>query len=521
MRVSNQQMKILRNKSEVILLDKKYMKINEESKFQMRTQTFQTSKLLLEKQEETIVTSQKIMLMQGTSNVNNFTPKENSTKCHTHVDSKFFKTSIVITCLYANKTHKLNDQVHICESFLKISNDAKMKNGNLKIKGKVKKVLFEKKKKQVSMLKKNVTKEKHIKMNEQNEPTSTRRIKSFYQPYKKILNKLNLKYQSVNKRTLNRQESINPIKNKLDKTPAYQRYLSLAESNIAEIFTCKYMNISFIAFILYYFHLCFRYAPAVQELLRRNFTLEYLVQIKTVYPNAYIFHQDFIKIRSFGSISKQDEVVLTPTVQVKGGLNEPNGNNVLQAATDASMNKVKTEQEQFLLKLDEPIVILKQKIIRWHPEFDVEKRAKSLFHCNTRLEKALQRLAEAKMISKSKSPDVFSTSKPTNSTKNKVNIMVRTKQTAKALEMMTQIPDLDKEATLYSRLPELAKILHSIFVTEKKGILPLEHVLTKLDNSFKTKLTAAKLEEHLAKDVNLNEVIKMLETVANNKITIS
>lgn len=48
--------------------------------------------------------------MQGTSNVNNFTPKENSTKCHTYVDSKFFvqKTSIVATCLYANKTHKLS-----------------------------------------------------------------------------------------------------------------------------------------------------------------------------------------------------------------------------------------------------------------------------------------------------------------------------------------------------------------------------------------------------------------------------
>nr|KAF7429038.1 hypothetical protein H0235_005436 [Vespula pensylvanica] len=320
------------------------------------------------------------------------------------------------------------------------------------------------------------------------------------------LNKLNWKYQSVNKRTLNRQESINPIKNKLDKTSAYQRCLSLAESNIPGLS----LPIEEIIFK--------KLKPAVQELLRRNFTLEYLVQIKTVYPNAYIFHQEFIKVSS-------------------------------------KLDKVKTEHEQFLLKLDEPIVILKEKIIRWHPEFDVEscksieysalsqspniekatsakhvfERAKSLFHCNTRMEKALQRLAEAKMISKSKSPDVFSTNKPTNSTKNKVNIMVidislviptmkksyftktfkgilkalekvRAKQTAKALEMMTQTPDLDKEATLYSRLPELAKILHSIFVTEKKkGILPLEHVLTKLDNSFRTKLIAAKLEENVRK----------------------
>ncbi|KAF7405604.1 hypothetical protein HZH68_004973 [Vespula germanica] len=271
------------------------------------------------------------------------------------------------------------------------------------------------------------------------------------------LNKLNLKYQSVNKRTLNCQESITPIKNKLDKTPAYQRYLSLAESNIPGLLL-PYN---------YRFPLCCleeiifkKLKPAVQELLRRNFTLEYLVEIKIVYPNAYIFHQEFIKV-------------------------------------SLKLDKVKTEHEQFLLKLDEPIVILKEKIIRWHPEFDVEKRAKSLFHYNTRMEKALQRLAEAKMISKSKSPDVFSTNKPTNSIKNKVNIMVidislviptmeksyftkrfkgilkalekvRAKQTAKALEMMTQTPDLDKEATLYSRLLELAKILHSIFVTEKK-----------------------------------------------------
>lgn len=30
------------------------------------------------------------------------------------------------------------------------------------------------------------------------------------------------------------------------------------------------------------------------------------------------------------------------------------------------------EHEQFLLKLEEPMVIPKEKIIRWHPEFDVE-----------------------------------------------------------------------------------------------------------------------------------------------------
>ncbi|KAL2733675.1 DNA replication factor Cdt1-like [Vespula squamosa] len=696
------------------------MKINEKSELQMRMQTFQLSKLLLEKQEETVVTSPKIMLMQGINNVNNSTPEVNSTKCHTDVDSTFSaqKTSIITTCLYATQANKpsRDGQVNIRESFLKISNDAEIKNRNLKIKEKVKKVLFEKKytlspqQKQASTSKKNIAEKKYIKMNEQNERTAVeytipKRMSIRDDSIKKSLdlneikNKINKsnrlaelkasidrikrcdqhlnelqKQNDFNKPQIQRfehieleipvspqknfkspnktlispikseiltqmnpqcrilfelKESISPVKNKPGKTPAYQRYLSLAESGtprlslpynykfLAEIFRCidTFSAMLFNRKEIITFK---KLKLAVQELLRRNFTLEHLAQIKTVYPNAYIFHQE--KVRSFGSISKQDkyELVLTPTVQEKDGLNEPNGDNVLQAAADVSMSpdillqrrrkfynilldKVKTEHEQFLLKLDEPIVILKEKIICWHPEFDVEnckpikqsalpqllnvekatsakhilERATSLFNCNTRMKKALQRLTETKMTSKSKSSDISSTNEPTNSTMNKVNIMIidtplvtptieksylaktfkgipkallekiRAKQAAKALEMMTRTSDLDKEATLYSRLPELAKILRSIFVAEKKGVLPLEHVLRKLDNSFRTKLTVAELEEHmrklckllptwasihnvrkidylkLAKDVDLNKVIKMLEIVANDKITTS
>ncbi|XP_047347869.1 DNA replication factor Cdt1-like [Vespa velutina] len=710
----------LRNKSKVLLLDQEYMKINEESELQTRIQIFQPSKLLPEEQEKTIVTSSKIILMQGTSNVNNSTSKVNSTMCHTQVDSKFFaqKTSKVITRSRVTQVCKSNQngQKDIRESFLKISNDAEMKNGNLKIKGKVKKVLFEKKgtlspqKKQPSTPKKNVAEEKQTTMIEQNEPTAIEcttpkmisirddsikksldlneiknrinrssrltELKASIDRIKKCDQHLNVfqKQNDLNKPQIQRFEQIeleipvspqknfkspskilispiksevlaqtspqrrilfepkkstSPIKSKPDKTPAYQRYLSFAESGtpglslpynyrfLAEIFRCI-DTVSAMMFNRKELITFKKLKPAIQELLRRNFTLEHLSQIKTVYPDAYIFHQE--KVRSFGSISKQDkyELILTPIVQAKDGLNGSNEDNVLQAATDVSMtpdillqrrrkfydillDKVKTEHEQFLLKLDEPIIILKEKIIRWHPEFDVEsckpieqsalpqppntekatsakhvlEKAKSLFNCNTRMEKALQRLAEAKMVSKSKSPDISSTNESTNSTIDKVNITVintppitptieksylaktfkgipkallekvRAKQAAKALEMMTRTPDLDKEATLYSRLPELAKILRSIFVAEKKGVLPLEHVLTKLDNSFRTKLTTAELEEHvrklckllpiwasihnvrktdylkLAKDVDLNKVIKMLEIVANDKVTTS
>lgn len=107
---------------------------------------------------------------------------------------------------------------------------------------------------------------------------------------------------------------------------------------------------------------------------------------------------------------------------------------------------------------------------------------------------------------------------------------------------MTRTPNKDKEAILYSRLPELAKILRNIFVAEKKGVLLLETVIQKLDNSFRTKLTPHETEEHirllckllpmwtsirnvrkanylkLDKDADVAKMIKRLEMLANDKV---
>lgn len=77
--------------------------------------------------------------------------------------------------------------------------------------------------------------------------------------------------------------------------------------------------------------------PAVQELVRRNFTQEHLAQIKTIYPDAYTYHQE--KHRNFGSVSKQEryELVLTPIVEKNNGRNTPDADNVLKTASQSSM----------------------------------------------------------------------------------------------------------------------------------------------------------------------------------------
>lgn len=102
-------------------------------------------------------------------------------------------------------------------------------------------------------------------------------------------------------------------------------------------------------------------------------------------------------------------------------------------------------------------------------------------------------------------------------------------------------PNEDKETAIYGRLPEMAKILRNIFITEKKGVLPLESVIEKLDNSYRTKLRTSELEEHiqmmckllptwvnihnvrktnylkLARDLDIIEVVQKYETMAKAK----
>lgn len=121
-------------------------------------------------------------------------------------------------------------------------------------------------------------------------------------------------------------------------------------------------------------------------------------------------------------------------------------------------------------------------------------------------------------------------------------LQVRARQAAKALEEMTRTPSADKEATLYSRLPELAKILRNIYVAEKKGVLPMETVIQRLNNSFRTKLTPNEMDEHvrllckllptwtsihnvrkidylkLDRNADITKVTRRLEILANDKV---
>ncbi|KAL3285392.1 hypothetical protein HHI36_019496 [Cryptolaemus montrouzieri] len=63
--------------------------------------------------------------------------------------------------------------------------------------------------------------------------------------------------------------------------------------------------------------------------------------------------------------------------------------------------------------------------------------------------------------------------------------------------LMTRTVEKDKELQIYSRLPELARLLLYMFVSEKKSSLPLSHVTEKLENCYRITLTESEMKDHI------------------------
>ena len=411
------------------------------------------------------------------------------------------------------------------------------------------------------------------------------------------------------------------------KLPAYQRFQNLAESSrptlqmpykyrcLSELFKC--LDTVCAMFFNRKEKITFKkMKPAVQRMLRKNVYESHLAQIKQLFPDAYIFTQE--KTRNYGSATKQDhfQLVIVPNVQAK---NETvteitDDTNLMKTAQNQAMNpqlmidrcrkfnrilleKVKDEHEKFLLGLNPPMRIQREKLTRWHPEFDLERcpdieqaelpqppnvekfstakdilsTARNLFNCNTPMERALERLEAKKREDQSKkqSETITNTKETETETKKEFPKMVQTeekpktedplaatlknvpksllekiraKQAAKALDEMTRRPSEEKEAIKYGRLPEIARHVRNVFVTERKGVLQLEQTLVKIENSYRGKLTLKELEEHLkamstlvphwisfhevrktifvkiAKDADLTKVIGLLEKKANSLV---
>lgn len=136
--------------------------------------------------------------------------------------------------------------------------------------------------------------------------------------------------------------------------------------------------------------------PVVKRATRKDFTQKHLAQIKYLCPDAFTFEQR--KMVNPGSHSKVEryQLVIAPNVRSKH-LNEkiidtdasPNDEDIVRKADAKTVNptmltirlkqfeatlldRVKHEHDIFLRSLQPPVVIPKERIQRWHQDFDLE-----------------------------------------------------------------------------------------------------------------------------------------------------
>ncbi|EEB13287.1 DNA replication factor Cdt1, putative [Pediculus humanus corporis] len=294
--------------------------------------------------------------------------------------------------------------------------------------------------------------------------------------------------------------------------------------------------------------------PAVEEMTRKTFTIRHLGQIATVYPNAFTFSVE--KTKNYGFTSKVDkyELVITPNLPENSTLAQ--GNQVLnsdnvfilsekrimtpkvmKARKDIFyknlLEKTKDYHEEFLKTLDHPITINRNDLKRWHPEFmldfvpdvnpqelpqppnserppsakEVLDRARNFLSSNVRVQNALKSVADGKSEKiESDTPEISPEAKAKIDARSTSVLKgipksllekVRAKQAAKALDVMRMTPEQEKETVMYTRLPEIARIIRTTFVNEQKGVLPLEILMEKVQFSYNTSISLSEIENHI------------------------
>lgn len=289
--------------------------------------------------------------------------------------------------------------------------------------------------------------------------------------------------------------------------------------------------------------------PAVQRMLRKNFNETHLAQIKQIYPESYNFSQR--KMLNAGSHTKYDYYQLVIVPNIEKDMTDK-GNRIdekilspqillerQRRITDILLNKVKAEHDIFLRSLNPPMIIPQNKITRWHPDFDLQNcpdvdRATLPEPPNIeRFSSAKDVLSTARNLFNTCSPSVNRSALPSTAAAggpaDKLNSIstppntpsgandrlinpvetvlkgvpkslldrIREKQAARTLENMTRRPSQDQEFNKFNKLPELARHLRNIFITENKSALELEIVLNKIENSYREKMPRNELKDLL------------------------
>nr|XP_002131268.1 DNA replication factor Cdt1 isoform X1 [Ciona intestinalis] len=277
---------------------------------------------------------------------------------------------------------------------------------------------------------------------------------------------------------------------------------------------------------------------AVKDMIKRKFELNDLGRIKHVYPDAYTFRQER-GIPTYDDRIKSTDYQLTiepilteeecdrasdePRKLNSGMLVRRRHNFHLQL-----LSLVKFHHKEFLASLEPPVVVDDAEIRRWHPQFPVDQvpditvgelpTPPNLEKCSSAkdvLEKTKDRLTKKafealkKVAEKCSTPEKSVTVETNNNqspTKKPVSVKgvsqsllakIREKEASSKLRKMVRSDESEKKIEKMKQLPDVARALRMLFVTEKKASLPLELIVARLAKCCPSVATPVLMEEHV------------------------
>ncbi|KAK2496306.1 hypothetical protein MC885_011897 [Smutsia gigantea] len=331
-----------------------------------------------------------------------------------------------------------------------------------------------------------------------------------------------------------------------EKVPAYQRFHALAQPGppglvlpykyqvLAEMFR----SMDTIVGMLYNRSETVTFAKVkqgVQDMMRKRFEERNVGQIRTVYPSSYRFRQER-NVPTFKDGVKRSDYQLTiePLLDQEASGMGPQltASHLLQRRQVFRQNlvdRVREHHRAFLASLNPPMVVPEDQLTRWHPRFNVDEvpdiepaelpqpptteklataqevlaRARSLL--SPRMEKALTDLA-LRMVEPSSpaspSPALPATPPATPPTALKgvsqdLLERIRAKEVQKQLAQMTRGPMQEQRLQQLERLPGLARVLRSIFVSERKPVLTMEVACARMVGSYHAVMSPGEMESHV------------------------
>ncbi|XP_020493917.1 DNA replication factor Cdt1 [Labrus bergylta] len=281
----------------------------------------------------------------------------------------------------------------------------------------------------------------------------------------------------------------------------------------------------------------------VQDMMHKRFEENHVCQIKTVFPEAYTFRQEK-NIPTFNSSIKKGSHQLTVEPVFPSDQNESRP--LLSASCLLDRRRifhqklvsiVKQHHKVFLSSLVPPVSVPDDKLTRWHPRFNVDTvpgvqtsslpqpphteklstaqevldKARSLI--TPKMEKALVSLAlktqdtapESKEPTSPQSPTVSQTTAASTAqlptalkgVSQSLLERIRAKEAQKLQAAMTRNSTQEERLLMMSRLPELARILRNVFVSEKKPALIMEVACNRMVSSYRSALSTGEMEKHI------------------------